>query len=216
MKYPINEYFHSIQGEAEFTGTPAFFIRFQGCDVGCKFCDTKYSWAFNAKKVSEDQGKSPSSCWSPFTKEELINISNNARHFVITGGEPCLHDLRELTIEIHEEGSVAQVETSGTAAIRVHPSTWVTVSPKIDNPGNKPIVEEAIKRADEFKFPIMTWEDVILVDRFVDQYNLFEMRASIWLQPISEDKQAVEICYTAARERGWRISAQVHKYLNLR
>ena len=43
-KIPINEFFSTIQGEATFTGTPAFFIRTQECPVGCSFCDTKYTW----------------------------------------------------------------------------------------------------------------------------------------------------------------------------
>lgn len=42
----ITEMFHTIQGEATFTGTPSLFIRTQGCDVGCSFCDTKFTWKF--------------------------------------------------------------------------------------------------------------------------------------------------------------------------
>ena len=40
----INEIFDTIQGEAYFTGTPATFIRLQGCPVGCAWCDTKHTW----------------------------------------------------------------------------------------------------------------------------------------------------------------------------
>src|SRR5215475_10354965 len=40
----IAEAFFSIQGEGATAGLPAVFIRLQGCSVGCRWCDTKYSW----------------------------------------------------------------------------------------------------------------------------------------------------------------------------
>ena len=41
---PIMEEFFTIQGEGKYTGTPAYFIRLGGCDVGCVWCDVKESW----------------------------------------------------------------------------------------------------------------------------------------------------------------------------
>ncbi len=40
----VNEIFETIQGEATYTGTPAVFVRLQGCPVGCPWCDTKHTW----------------------------------------------------------------------------------------------------------------------------------------------------------------------------
>ena len=34
--------FKTVNGEGYFLGVPSIFIRFAGCSVGCKFCDTKY------------------------------------------------------------------------------------------------------------------------------------------------------------------------------
>ncbi|WP_367682381.1 hypothetical protein [Buchnera aphidicola] len=50
MKYPINEIFETIQGEGYYIGTPSIFIRFQGCPVGCIWCDTKYTWSHSIKE----------------------------------------------------------------------------------------------------------------------------------------------------------------------
>ena len=41
---PLMESFYSIQGEGYFSGSPAFFLRIGGCDVGCHWCDVKESW----------------------------------------------------------------------------------------------------------------------------------------------------------------------------
>ena len=41
---PIVEQFYTVQGEGYHTGKAAYFIRIGGCDIGCRWCDTKYSW----------------------------------------------------------------------------------------------------------------------------------------------------------------------------
>ena len=41
---PLVEDFYTIQGEGFHTGKPAYFIRLGGCDVGCRWCDAKYTW----------------------------------------------------------------------------------------------------------------------------------------------------------------------------
>ena len=40
----LNEDFYTIQGEGFHAGKPAYFIRLGGCDVGCRWCDAKYTW----------------------------------------------------------------------------------------------------------------------------------------------------------------------------
>ena len=41
---PLVEDFYTIQGEGYHTGKAAYFIRLGGCDVGCRWCDAKYTW----------------------------------------------------------------------------------------------------------------------------------------------------------------------------
>ena len=74
----ISELFFSIQGEGELTGIPSVFVRTSGCNLRCRWCDTKYSsWTPEGENVDI---------------EELVEkvCSYPARHVVITGGEPML------------------------------------------------------------------------------------------------------------------------------
>ena len=44
LKLPLVEEFYTIQGEGFHTGKAAWFIRLGGCDVGCNWCDSRFSW----------------------------------------------------------------------------------------------------------------------------------------------------------------------------
>jgi 7-carboxy-7-deazaguanine synthase len=82
-----------------------------------------------------------SESWFEHTTEQLLGLFNLhgyvAKHIVITGGEPCLYDLTEITGSLIAKGYSVQIETSGTYEIIVHQDTWVTVSPKINMPGGR-------------------------------------------------------------------------------
>jgi len=90
----VNEIFETIQGEATFTGTPAVFIRLQGCPVGCGWCDTKHTWEVKQeKKVSSEiifLKNSDSEDYASFSTDEIINALKQykATHIVLTGGKP--------------------------------------------------------------------------------------------------------------------------------
>ncbi|MEF1299941.1 4Fe-4S cluster-binding domain-containing protein, partial [Vibrio parahaemolyticus] len=97
--------FETIQGEGIFTGVPAVFVRLQECPVGCSWCDTKQTWDAEEKDLrpigdilvkTED-----SPTWCTASAEDIVEQYKqqgfNAKHIVITGGEPCIYDLRPLS-----------------------------------------------------------------------------------------------------------------------
>src|SRR5579862_9918001 len=127
MNYLVNEYFQSLQGEGYFTGTPAFFLRMQGCDVGCNFCDTKYTWSFKTKQVDHTNLKPNSPQHALMSIDEILEMCGETRHVVITGGEPCLQNLDPLCKFLIETGKTVQIETSGTAESEIPLTTWVTL-----------------------------------------------------------------------------------------
>lgn len=78
--YPINEIFASIQGEGSRTGERCVFVRFQGCNLNCPYCDTK-----DAIKLDDSRSMSDIDISVEIDNYEGINT------IVFTGGEPLLY-----------------------------------------------------------------------------------------------------------------------------
>lgn len=72
----VKEIFSSIQGEGVFVGEKQLFVRFCGCNLSCKFCDTDFS-TNGAIKYSIEELRDKILTFEPQT------IS-------LTGGEPLL------------------------------------------------------------------------------------------------------------------------------
>jgi len=221
---PVNEMFPTIQGEGTYTGTPSWFVRLQGCPVGCGWCDTKHTWWLDDARqipVLQMMGKtaepSATHAWMDVASM-LAAMSTQAqiRHVVITGGEPCLHDLHELTGAVLGHGMSVQVETSCTFEAQVERGTWITGSPKFDMPGGKAVLLSMLQRAHEIKYPVGKQTDI---DRLCSDVvpHLDAARApAVYLQPLSQSPGATRLCVDAAMSRGFRLSAQVHKYIHVR
>ena len=222
MSYPINELFQTLQGEGFYTGVPAIFIRLQGCPVGCSWCDTKHTWeqlpereiGMNEILIKTEE----SDAWGSATPEQLLDILRDrgytARHVVITGGEPCIHDLIPLTMLLEKNGFSCQIETSGTHEVRTSTNTWVTVSPKVNMRGGYDILQQALDRADEIKHPVGRMRDVEALDELLATLHDDKPRV-IALQPISQKEDATRLCIETCIARNWRLSMQTHKYLNI-
>lgn len=196
---PVNEVFATIQGEGRWAGTPAVFVRLQGCEVGCPWCDTKHTW--------ELDGSQP---FTQMTTTELVGQIQTAagaiRHVVITGGEPLMHPIDGLINALH--GFTVQIETSGT-----YPppgaDCWLTVSPKFDMPGGRAINVDCIRRADEIKQVVGKVADIQQLEQ------LLPVSALISLQPVSQSRKATALCVEACKARGWNLSLQLHKYADI-
>ncbi|KJG34453.1 7-carboxy-7-deazaguanine synthase QueE [Photobacterium angustum] len=218
--YKINEVFETIQGEGVFTGVPAIFVRLQVCPVGCSWCDTKQTWTAEPQDlVSLDQimaktGDSP--LWTNLDANGVVQLLQDqkytAKHVVITGGEPCIYDLRPLTQVLEEAGFNCQIETSGTSEIQTSDNTWVTVSPKINMKAKLPVLTSSLARANEIKHPVGTSKDIEQLDALIDGVTL-KPDVTIALQPISQKTRATELCIETCIQRNWRLSIQTHKYL---
>ncbi|MCA6943278.1 7-carboxy-7-deazaguanine synthase QueE [Pectobacterium polaris] len=222
MQYPINEMFQTLQGEGYFTGVPAVFVRLQGCPVGCSWCDTKHTWDKLAEReTSLDQvlvKTEESDAWGAASADDIlarmVQQGYTARHIVITGGEPCIHDLAPLTLQLEKQGFNCQIETSGTHEVRCSPKTWVTVSPKVNMRGGMKVLDQALQRADEIKHPVARERDIEALDALLARLDDDKPRI-VALQPISQKDDATKLCIETCIARNWRLSMQTHKYLNI-
>ena len=141
-RLPLMEKFYTIQGEGFHSGRPAYFIRIGGCDIGCSWCDSKFSW---------DAARHPL-----VSVDEILQdaISSGAKSLVVTGGEPSLYQLDYLTRTFADAGFRLYLETSGA----YHLSgkwDWICLSPKRRNPPK----EEFFDQAGELKVIIQSVED---------------------------------------------------------
>lgn len=219
--YKVNEVFETIQGEGSFTGVAAIFIRLQGCPVGCSWCDTKHTWDIKdelARPLGDIVIKTAETeHWAGVTAEDLLALfakeGYQAKHVVITGGEPCMYDLNPLCELLHQNGYNTQIETSGTFAIQAPAQTWVTVSPKVNMAGGYTVLQSALDRANEIKHPIAMEKHV---DELRQLLQHTDTKAKlIYLQPISQQRRATELAIAMCKKYNWRLSVQVHKYLGI-
>ena len=218
----INEMFETIQGEGVKTGDPSVFVRLQGCPVGCPWCDTKHTWTLDeAFLTTSDEVLSKtqeSEAWFSIEDEALLTLFKEngyqAKHIVITGGEPCMYDLRPLTSLLHARGYTTQIETSGTFEVLCHEDTWVTVSPKVDMKGGMPVLTQALERADEIKHPVAMQKHIDELDSLLARLD-GKLPANICLQPISQQQRATDLAIATCIARNWRLSLQTHKYIGI-
>lgn len=194
---PLVEDFYTIQGEGFHTGKPAYFIRLGGCDVGCKWCDAKYTW--NPK------------LFPPTDIETVVRraVECSAKSIVITGGEPLLYPLDHLTKRLKEEGLQIFLETSGS-----HPFSgtfdWVCLSPK----RKQPPLPQAFDKADELKVIIETAEDFEWAEQNAERVS---DKCLLYLQPEWSRSEVMmeSIVEYAKSHPKWSISIQSHKFMHI-
>ncbi|WNC70229.1 7-carboxy-7-deazaguanine synthase QueE [Thalassotalea nanhaiensis] len=219
--YKINELFETIQGEGSFTGQPSIFLRLQGCPVGCSWCDTKHTWEINLdSEVSSDvvlHKTAETDEWVDLDCDAILRIIHSkgfkAKHIVITGGEPCMVDLKPLCEMFEQHGYSCQVETSGTFEILVSNNCWVTVSPKVNMRGGYEILSSAMVRANEIKHPVGTEQHVDDLKALLTLHNITD--TPVYLQPISQKERATKLAIDTCIANNWRLSVQVHKYIGI-
>ena len=194
---PLMEAFYTIQGEGFHQGEAAFFIRLAGCDVGCHWCDVKESWDKTGYPLKEIK--------DIIAKGRRYN-SNLA---VITGGEPLMYDLTDLTRQLKTKGFRTHLETSGAHQL-TGTWDWVCLSPK----KFKHPIDSIYNKTDELKVIIYNKSDFAWAESFRKKLRL---DCVLFLQPEwSRSKKIMPMIVDYVKENpSWKISLQIHKYINV-
>ncbi|MCS6998517.1 MAG: 7-carboxy-7-deazaguanine synthase QueE [Aquificaceae bacterium] len=203
----LNEVYTSIQGEGLLLGTPSLFIRVQGCNLRCPWCDQPSALSFRD---------------SPVRLDDLLELVETYphKHVVITGGEPFTEEaLPELVKELIKRGKSLQIETNGTlwqealegTAHKVH----ITCSPKaVANWEVHPKIREYAR---ELKFVV----DESLSLEVLFSFKDFLQKGCVVLQPEGNKGHFLERALNLQNQLlslGYqvRVIPQVHKLLGLK
>jgi 7-carboxy-7-deazaguanine synthase len=208
----VSEVFLSLQGEGPSAGTPAHFVRLQGCSVGCRWCDTKYSWdAAGGRETTvtavldEARGLGP------------------APLLVVTGGEPleapALVPLLEQGLERWER---VEVEASGVRPPPLsHPRLLWSVSPKL--PRATPRWESTWRHAAAwlaepaatFKLVVGDPPDENDLLRLLGEHGIPAGRVMLMPEGYTDDglRDRAMTLASLCKRHGFRLSARMHVWL---
>jgi len=176
----------------------------QGCNFRCGYCH-------NPELLALDKTKEPF-----ISEDEFFNFLKKRKGkldgVVLTGGEPCLHNLEPLLAEMSAKNIACHLETSGT--LRITESiglefAWVALSPKLFALPT----DENLKRADELKMIVSDVGELPLYEEIAKKATNAQC---LWLEPEwskASDKNLLQAIADFVVSRGgkYRAGWQMHK-----
>lgn len=193
MGLRIAEVFNSVQGEGPIQGHPATFIRLAGCNLKCRWCDTKYAHDPQTL-ISEDSALSQ--------VENALRFYGEGRPLVVTGGEPMLQylDVHRFLLDLVGHTKMwpeVWFESNGTifpdnlffnhtfvGAAKYH----FVLAPKLGHENKTAIQRFVLNPCAYFKFVIgdqaWSFEEVLA---YCDKYEIEKKR--VWLMPLGASRQ---------------------------
>jgi 7-carboxy-7-deazaguanine synthase len=212
----IAEIFYSLQGEGALVGVPSVFVRTSGCNLRCSWCDTPYtSWQPEGDELSIDEILA------------RVEAHTQARHVVLTGGEPMIApQVVELTESLRARGLHITIETAGTV---FHPvaCNLMSISPKLAHStpaGNWAVTHERLRiqpdvlgrligsYEHQLKFVVADPKDMeeirsLLEQLAADRSKVILMPEGIEVEVLRErGRWLAEIC----KREGFRFSPRLH------
>jgi len=202
----LSEIFFSIQGESSFAGFPCIFIRFAGCNLRCKFCDTTYSYKTK---------------FSLSIKEILKKIKKYepVKLVEITGGEPLLQDeVYDLIQLLTDNDHKILIETNGSRKLKYVPGNVIKiVDVKCPASGYEDsFLMENLKyinpEKDELKFVLSNKDDYLFALDFIRKNDLHNYK-NIFSPVLSELPPKTLAEWILTEKLNIRMQLQLHKHI---
>ncbi len=201
----ITETFYSLQGEADSSGWPTFFIRLTGCPLRCTYCDTEYAF----------QGGE----WRGI--EALLGeaAASGTRRVCVTGGEPLAQkQCLELLARLCDAGHDVSLETSGAIDVSGVDGRVARVL-DLKTPGSGEMDRNlysnlaALSARDMVKFVICDRRDYEWACRQVNEHRLAE-RVQVLFSPVAGRLAPADLAdWILADRLQVRLQLQLHKVL---
>lgn len=213
--FNIIEKFLSIDGEGPSSGELATFIRFQGCNLRCSWCDTTYSW--DKKNICEKL--SSMDIYNYIKKNKVTNVT-------LTGGEPLIQENIDELLELLNTDDNLKVHIETNGAIDVEPfkkrHTKNNISYIVDfklpssNMTDKMNLNNLniIGSEDVYKFVVGSKEDLQMAYDVIKKYDLTS-KCLVYLSPVSGNIDMQEIVEFMKNEKlnKVRLQIQLHKII---
>jgi 7-carboxy-7-deazaguanine synthase len=217
----ISEIFYSLQGEGFLAGVPSIFVRFAGCPLNCRWCDTKYA---------RDAGAG-----TELSLEEVTKSIGQWRcsNLVITGGEPLvdfndsrLEAIRQLIEQFKAdyENSHVTIETAGIAYVPDLDCDLMSISPKLSNslaepdrnhvPVDVAVLRELIGHYEyQLKFVVEDENDIAQINELIEKIVSVDI-SKVMLMPQARTRvEFIERAPTVAKlclKSGFAFSQRLH------
>lgn len=203
----VCEIFYSIQGESLYAGLPCVFVRLAGCNLDCRYCDTRY-----AREGGEQM--------------QLETIAERVAVYgcglvEITGGEPLLQPATPLLIQrLIETGYTVLLETNGSFDVDLVDSRCIKIV-DIKCPGSGAAEQmdlgniERLTQKDQLKFVISDQADFDFAAGIVRSDACRRIRmGNILFSPVSGRVTPAELAaWILDSGLGVRLQLQMHKII---
>lgn len=212
-KYKIVEKFISINGEARAAGELSCFIRFQGCNLNCSYCDTK--WA-NEKEAP----------YELMSAEEIYGYIKKCgvKNVTLTGGEPLIQEnIKELISLLAGDHSLRiEIETNGSVdlfpLLDIEGNVTFTMDYKLPGSHMEKYMAldnmRLLRACDSVKFVVSDLNDLNVSKRIIKEYDL-DNRVAVYLSSCFmriQPKDIVDYMIDNNMNKV-KLQLQLHKYI---
>jgi 7-carboxy-7-deazaguanine synthase len=200
----VIEIFRSLQGEGVLIGTPTVFIRFQGCNLKCEWCDTGY-----AREGGQDMS----------VEQIMEKVADYQTKFIcLTGGEPLLQkDCVKLMNKLLEKIYHVTLETNGSLDLEEVPcaeNMLISMDVKCPSSGMQEKMMfsniELLSPADQLKFIVADKDDLRYAESIIEKY---EISSSIVLTPVGGLDLEPVARFVLSKGINARVLPQLHKLI---
>ncbi len=206
----VTETFVSLQGESTWAGLPCFFIRLSGCNLRCRYCDTRYAY--------EEGAETPVS--------DLVEafIQSGAPLAEITGGEPLLQPgFADLAAGLLSHGRrTVLVETNGSRDLTAIPEGVIAIMDlKCPGSGESAAMDPGnvgrLRPYDEVKFVIGDRQDFDWACERVERHNLSGRCRAVLFSPVFGVLEATTLGeWILAARLPVRLQLPLHKVMGIK